>query len=136
MTSDSSAQGSQHNTITGSGNIVTGGTFSKSPVSSTTIAPGSAAAGPQEVWVEKLRDELAKVRQRLADPRLPDASTDLDDARTAVEGLQQGLAGPASPEVSTMDRLRLRVKELLGALAPVAEIIGGVAAFEEIWRHL
>jgi hypothetical protein len=32
--------------------------------------------------------------------------------------------------------MRLRVKSLIGILAPVAEIIGGVAALEAIWPHL
>ena len=33
-------------------------------------------------------------------------------------------------------KFRRRVKELLGVLAPVAEIIGGVAALQAILAHL
>ena len=51
----------QHNTVIGSGNIVTGGTFTNSPVTNTTVNSG-ASAGSQAYWVDRLAEELTQAR--------------------------------------------------------------------------
>jgi hypothetical protein len=120
--------GSQRNSITGTGNIVTGGTLIGSQVVAKT-GPNS----PNSL-IEQLQAELAGARQRLAG--VQDPTSDHEDALEAVDALQGVIAQDPDPDLGGLKRLRLRVKGLIGVLAPVAEVIGGVAAFEEIWRHL
>ncbi|HEV2933509.1 MAG TPA: hypothetical protein VGY96_10280, partial [Streptosporangiaceae bacterium] len=84
-----------------------------------------------------LEKELAQIRRRLeADRGSSVAVVDRDDAIASVKAAQAeaSAADSASPEARRS--MRLRVKSLIGILAPVAEIIGGVAALEAIWPHL
>ena len=93
-------------------------------------------AGGQDAW-EQLAEELARIHQRLAEGRGNSvAAVDLDDALVSVEAAQENSSatGNASPEARR--GMRLRVKGLIGILAPVAEIVGGVAALEAICQHL
>jgi hypothetical protein len=131
----------QHNTVIGSGNIVTGGTFTNSPVTNTTVNSG-ASAGSQAYWVDRLAEELTQARERLDNPALP-VTPDRADAVAAIEELQEEVAAfreelaagpPPGPEKQAT--LRRRVKALLGVLLPVAEMIGGIAGFQDILHHL
>ena len=131
----------QHNTVIGNGNIITGGTFNNSQVTSTTVGSG-AGAGSQAYWVGRLAEELAQAHARLNDPGLQ-ATPDLTDAVAAIEELQAEVGAfreelaagpPPGPESQTM--LRRRIKALLGVLPPVAEVIGGIAGFQDILHHL
>lgn len=120
--------GSQRNTIRGTGNIITGGTVTNSQVAATSVS------GPVNPLIQQLQDELSKARECLARVQAP--SADHEDAMEAVVELQDEVAQDPEPDQGGLRRLRLRVKELIGVLTPVAGIIGGVAAFEEICRHL
>jgi hypothetical protein len=131
----------QHNTVIGTGSIITDGTFTNSQVTSTTVNSGEGA-GSQAYWVGRLAEELAKARGRLEDPGLP-VTPDLTDAVAAVEELQdqvvafrEELAAGAPPGPESQTMLRRRVKALLGVLLPVAEMIGGIAGFQDILHHL
>lgn len=120
--------GSRHNSIVGTGNIVTGGTFTDSQVSATTVN------APQNPLIRQLQDELTRMRECLAGVQ---ASTDdHEDALEAVAELQDELARNPDPDPGGLRRLRVRVRQVMGVLTPVAGIIGGVAAFEEICQHL
>jgi hypothetical protein len=131
----------QHNKVTGTGSIITGGTFNNSQVTSTTVNSG-ADAGSQAYWAGRLADELAQAHGRLVDPGLP-ATPDLTDAVAAIEELQdevaafrEELAAGPPPDQESQTMLRRRVKALLGVLLPVAEMIGGIAGFQDILHHL
>ena len=121
--------GSQHNTVIGNGNIVTGGKFTNSAVVAKTVY----GSQKKEV-IRQLQDELARVRQCLAGVQAPTA--DDEDAMEAVNALQGEVAQDPDPDQRGLRRLRVRVKALIGVLLPVAEIIGGVAALQDICRHL
>jgi hypothetical protein len=120
--------GSQSNNIRGTGNIVTGGTFTDSQVSAATVN------APQNPLIRQLQDELARMRARLAGVQAP--TDDHEDVIEALVELQDEVAQDPDPDQGGLRRLRKRVRQLIGVLAPVAEVIGGVAALEEICRHL
>ena len=120
--------GGPRNIIAGTGNIVTGGKFINSQVVAETVS------GPPNSLVRQLRDELTRARECLAAVEVPTA--DHEDAMKAIDALQGQVARDPDPDQRGLGRLRLRIKQLIGVLTPVAEVIGGVAAFEEIWRHL
>jgi hypothetical protein len=80
--------------------------------------------------------ELARIRLRLQDDEGPAASDDRDDAADAVDDLQRILPDMEKGSADSQRKLRRRIRELIGVLAPVAEIIGGVAALEAILQHL
>ena len=119
----------RRNTIVGTGNIVTGGTFTGSPVSATTA--GRVSHNP---FIRQLQDELTRVRQCLAEVEATTA--DHEDAIEAVIELQAEVAQDPDPDERGRRRLRKRVRQVIGVLTPVAEVIGAVAALEEIWKHL
>ena len=119
--------GSQRNTIVGTGNIITGGRVSKSQV----VANPVAAPNP---LIQQLQDELTRMRACLAGVQAP--TDDHEDALEAVIELQDELARNPDPDPGGLRRLRVRVRQVMGVLTPVAGIIGGVAAFEEICQHL
>ena len=120
--------GSQRNIIRGTGNIVTGGTFTDSHVSATTVN------APQNPLIRQLQDELTRMRKCLAGVHAP--TNDHEDAMEAVVELQDELARNPDPDQGGLRRVRVRVRQVMGVLTPVAGIIGGVAAFEEICQHL
>lgn len=122
------SEGSQRNTVNGTGNIITGGTFTASQVSATTVN------ARQKPVILQLRDELARVSQCLDGVDAPTA--DHEDAREAVAELQAELAKDPDPDQHGLRRLRKQVRQLIGVLTPVAGIIGGVAALQEICQHL
>jgi hypothetical protein len=129
------------NFIGGSGNITTG-TFTDSPVVSvsgsnnkvtTDVSDNSVALDP---WGD-LEKELARIRRRLeADRGSSVAVVDRDDAMASVKAAQAEASAADSTSPEARRSIRLRIKGLIGILAPVAEIIGGVAALEAIWPHL
>jgi hypothetical protein len=131
----------QHNTVIGSGNIMTGGTINNSPMTSTTVNSG-AGAGSQTVWVGRLAGELARAHECLAGRGLP-VTPDLAHAVAAIEELQgqvaafqKELASGHPPGPEKQKKLRDRVDALLRVLLPVAEMIGGIAGFQDILHHL
>jgi hypothetical protein len=119
--------GSQQNTIIGTGNIITGGRVINSRVTATTV-------NQQNPTMLQLREELTRVQRCLA--AVEDPTADQQDALEAVDMLEGELAQDPDPRPDGLKRLRARIKGLIAVLAPVAEIIGGVAAFEEIVRRL
>jgi hypothetical protein len=119
--------GSQRNTIHGAGNIVTGGEITNSILAVTTV-------NQQNPTVQQLRDQLTQVRQSLA--AVPDRTADQQDALDAVDLLQGEIDQDPDPGPAGMKRLYLQLKGLIAVLAPVAELIGGVAALEEILHRL
>jgi hypothetical protein len=83
--------------------------------------------------LEQLDEELARIRQRLERDGYRNVTpAGRDRVLKAVNGLQDDL-----PSLRENRRtLRARVRALIDLLAPVAEIIGGVAALEVILQHL
>jgi hypothetical protein len=81
----------------------------------------------------ELSNRLAGIREVLLEHRDPALATDRDDAMEAVTALQADLGKPVITDRKT---LRQRIKALVGALRPVAEIVGGIAALEAIARGL
>lgn len=129
MTQPKDRQGSQRNTIYGAGNIVTGGKVTKSRVIAHT-----QNSTVQNSTVQDLRELLARAHESLA--AVPDPTATQQDALDAVDLLQNEIDEDPDPAPDRLKRLRLQVRGLIAVLAPVAEVIGGVAAFEEILRHL
>lgn len=83
-----------------------------------------------------LEAELARIRLTLqADDGAADAG-DRDDAIDAVDCLQRVLPDMDEDDPNSRKTFRRRIRALIGVLAPVAEIIGGVAALEAIVQHL
>jgi hypothetical protein len=118
---------SQRTTIVGTGNIITGGRMIKSQVVAKTVSA-------QNPVIQQLQDELSRARERLAGVQVPTA--DHEDAMEAVDELQDELGRNPDPDQGGLRRLRVRVRQVIGVLAPVAGIIGGVDALENICRHL
>jgi hypothetical protein len=124
MTRREDRPGSQRNTIHGTGNIVTGGKITKSRL----------IAYTQNATVQDLREQLARAHESLA--AVPDPTAGQQDALDAVDLLQDEIDNDPDPAPDRLKRLRLQLRGLIAVLAPVAEVIGGVAAFEEILRRL
>lgn len=81
----------------------------------------------------ELSTQLAGIRELLLEHHDPARATDREDAIEAVTALQADLGKPVITDRKT---LRQRIKALAGALQPVAEIVGGIAALEAIVRGL
>jgi hypothetical protein len=81
----------------------------------------------------ELSTQLAGIRELLLDHHDPARATDREDAIEAVTTMQADLGKPVITDTKT---LRQRIKALVGALQPVAEIVGGIAALEAIGRGL
>jgi len=96
-------------------------------------APPSAEM--RDPW-EALGAELTRIRQRLEGDDGRAASDDRDDAIDAVADMELVLSDPEKGGADSPRKLKRRIRELIGVLAPVAEIIGGVAALEAILQHL
>ena len=132
--------GRQENVIFGDGVISTG---DKSRVNNAkgnwnrqANADTATPAGGQDAW-EQLAEVLARIRQRLEEDRSNSvAAVDREDALGSVADAENELTSTETRSPEARRSMRLRVKSLIGILAPVAEIIGGVAALEAIWPHL
>jgi hypothetical protein len=129
MTQPKDHHGSQQNTIYGAGNIVTGGKITNSHL----IAHAQNST-VQNSTVQDLREQLARAHESLA--AVPNPTAAQQGALDAVDLLQDEIAEDPDPAPDRLKRLRLQLRGLIAVLAPVAELIGGVAAFEEILRHL
>jgi hypothetical protein len=117
------------NFIGGSGNITTG-TFTDSPVV-------SVSGSNNKVTTDVSDNSVALDPWRLeADRGSSVAVVDRDDAMASVKAAQAEASAADSTSPEARRSIRLRIKGLIGILAPVAEIIGGVAALEAIWPHL
>jgi len=124
----SKKSGSKHEyNITGPAAIYSG-KFRESHVTTNIGAPTA---------LEQLGDELARIRQRLEDDGYHNVPPDgRDRALEAVTALADDLPSLRKTDQDTRRTLRARVRALIDLLAPVAEIIGGVAALEVILQHL
>lgn len=92
--------------------------------------------GGPDPW-EPLATELARIRRKLAEDRGGSVdAVDLDDAVRSVIAAEGEVSGTGDRGPDARQSMRLRIKGLIGILAPVAEIIGGVAALEAIVPHL
>lgn len=133
----------QQNTGIGAGISVTGSTISGSQLTAvsghsnrvvTTNQPegtnDDAALAAAQL---ELSSQLAGIRELLLEHHDPAAVTDREDAIEAVTALQADIGKQVITDRRT---LRQRIKALVGALRPVAEIVGGIAALEAIVRGL
>jgi hypothetical protein len=125
-----------------SGNIISG-TFTGSQATNvsgsqntaTVRVTGTSAA--RDPWLERLTEELARIRRRLEEDCSSSVATvDRDDAIESVIAAEGEVAHRQDGSQAEGRSMRLRIKGLIGILAPVAEIIGGVAALEAICQHL
>lgn len=133
MTSDDRASRGEQNYSVGTGNIITGSTITNSPIT----AAGGPAEDKQPTWLAQLQAELARIRVLLEGVHDPEVSTnDRDDAIDAVLALETVATSAQNSGQADPKGFRIRVKALIGVLAPVAEIIGGVAALQAIAQHL
>jgi hypothetical protein len=128
------------NFVGGSGNITTG-TFTDSQVVSVSgsqntatvrVTDSSAAPDP---WLERLEEELARIRVLLESEHGAVDVADREDALDAVTALQSDLPGIAASGSGASGTLRRRLRGLLGALDPVVKIIGTVATVQGILDH-
>jgi hypothetical protein len=138
MTGNEGLPGS--NFIGGSGNITTG-TFTDSQVVSVsgsqntaTVRVTDSSAAP-DAWLERLEEELARIRVLLENEYSVVDPADREDALDAVTTLQSDLPGIAASGSGTSETLRRRLRGLLGALDPVVKIIGTVATVQGILDH-
>lgn len=133
----------QQNTGTGAGISVTGSTISGSQLTAvsghsnrvvTTNQPeGTNDDSALTAAQLKLSTQLAGIRELLLEHHDPARATDREDAIEAVTALQADIGKQVITDRRT---LRQRIKALVGALRPVAEIVGGIAALEAIVRGL
>ena len=126
----SKKSGSKHEYhITGSAAIYSG----DFPGTIVTTNIGAQSADP----LEQLGEELAKIRQRLEGDSYPNVAPDVrDKALQAATKLKDDLPSLRKTDPDTRRTLRARVRGLIDRLAPVAEIIGGIAGLEAILQHL
>jgi len=139
----SSHQPRQQNTGSSAEILVTGSVVSGSQISAVsgegnrtviTNQPGGAPDDASLVAVQRhLSAQLSGIRQQLLEIDLAARATDREDALEAVTELQADLGKPVIADRKT---LRKRMKALVGALRPVADIVGGIAALEAIVRGL
>ena len=141
MTGNRRSARARQNVVIGSGNIT--GKVADSQVSIVTGDGGMASneqivsAAAQVPWLDQLRDELARICVLLeGDHSSAVSADDRDDAVDAVRDLQTEVADAQNAIEADPKGFRWRVRALLGVLAPVAEVIGGVAALEAILSHL
>lgn len=93
-------------------------------------------AGGPDPW-QPLAKELARIRRQLEEDRSNSvAAVDRQDAIESVIAAEEAMSHTATGSSAAPQSMRLRIKGLIGILAPVAEIIGGVAALEAIVQHL
>jgi hypothetical protein len=92
-------------------------------------------ADAADPWLERLEEELARIRVLLENEHGVVDPADRGDALDAVSALQSDLPGIAASGSGAPDTLRRRLKGLLGALDPVAKIIGTVATVQGILDH-
>jgi hypothetical protein len=126
------------NFIGGSGNI-TSGTFNNSQIanvsgSQNTVQVTDSSAAP-DPWLERLEEELARIRVLLENEHGVVDPADREDALDAVASLQSDLPGMTASGSGASETLRRRLRGLLGALDPVVKIIGTVAAVQGILDH-
>jgi hypothetical protein len=124
-------------------NSVIGSTLSNSPQTAVsgdsnwvviTNQPGGAAGDAALAAVRLgLSAQLAEIRELLLKQHDPAMATHREDAIEEVTALQADLGKPALRDQKT---LRKRIKAVLGALQPFADIIAGIAALEAIVRGL
>jgi hypothetical protein len=133
----------QQNTGAGAGISVTGSTVSGSQLTAvsgdsnrvvTTNQPdGKSDNAALAAAQRELSTQLAGIRELLLEHHDPARAADREDAIEAVTALQADLGKPVITDRKT---LRQRIKAVTGALQPVADIIGGIAALEAIVRGL
>ena len=91
----------------------------------------------EQAWPWQLRAELARIHALLEADDYPAISADdRDDAIDAVRALETDLASAADSGEVDPKGFRWRIRALILVLAPVAEIIGGVAALQRILQYL
>lgn len=138
MTSNERTSPGQHNIVFGGGVINTGSNNQiNNAVGSGNRASNIRLGTDTQVWLAQLRAELTRIRVRLEEDEYHSAlAVDRDDALDSVRDLEAVLDESQEGSEAYRRSLRLRVKRLIGILAPVAEIIGGVAALEAVAQHL
>ena len=133
----------QQNTDTSAGISVTGSTVSGSQLTAvsgdnnrmvTTNQPGGTNDDAVLAAAQlELSTQLAAIRKLLLEHHDWSKATDREDAIEAVTALQVDISKQVTTDRKT---LRQRIKAVVGALQPIAEIAGGIAALEAIVRGL
>jgi len=135
MTNSSGTPGSQKNTAR-DGGVIYSGIF-QGAIATTTGREGSAANvsfDMQDQVINALHNQLNEARCLLKENHDPEKAADCADAIEEIESLDRELVDQR--EYRDPGKLRRRLKQLVGTLTPVAEIIGGTAAFLEIINDL
>ena len=87
--------------------------------------------------VKQLSEVLTRIIQSLGENSSPDVPPEVrKEATRAATTLKRDLPNLGKPEPGTRTTLREHVKALINLLAPVAEIIAGVAALDGILHQL
>jgi hypothetical protein len=137
MTGNEGSRGG--NFIGGSGNIIAG-TYTGSQVVGVSGSQNTVHVSDSSVALDPwgaLEKELARIRRRLEEDRTNSVDVaDRGDAIDSVIAAQGEMSSTDNTSPAARRSMRLRIKGLIGILAPVAEIVGGVAALEAIWQHL
>jgi hypothetical protein len=133
-----------NNTISGSGNIHSGGEVkyqgsmvNVSGSGNDTTVGTVVGSGTLSQWIGPIGQVLAKARYILESTP---ASNEVDDALAAIDETQQALDDPMTSGLNEPRMLRQRIKGLIGILTPAAQIATGlnsiITSFSEILKHL
>jgi hypothetical protein len=127
--------GSKKN-IADHGAVIYSGNFS-APIATATGRDSrvvNVSTGVNDRLISELREQLSEVRRLLVETHDPGRAADCEDAIAEIDSLDGELSDPR--EDRDVGKLRRRLKKLVGTLLPVADIIGGTAAFLEIINDL
>lgn len=134
----------EHNEISGSGIIQTGGkTKTNGPVTNVSGSGNTTTVGmPMDgatvrQWKRPICEILAQARYILeATPE----SDEVSDALAAIHDTQLALDDPAASGLADSRKLRERIRRLIAVLTPAAQIAAGlngiITSFSQILKHL
>lgn len=135
MTHAGETPGSQKN-VADHGGVIYSGKFGAQIATAT--GRGSRAVnvskGTHDQLINELREQLSETRRLLVENHDPGRAGDREDAIAEIDSLDGELSD--QQEDRDAGKLRRRLKQLVGTLIPVADIIGGTAAFLEIINDL
>jgi hypothetical protein len=133
-----------HNTISGSGNIHSGGEVNYHGSMVNVSGSGNNTTVGTTVGSGTLSQLMGPVGQALASARhileATPTSDEVDDALAAIDETQRALDDARTSGLNDPRMLRQRIKGLIGVLTPAAQIAAGldtiITSFSGILKHL